>query len=51
MAKIVFWFDSLSKYAVVSIHPWTVADLGGGCIPSHQPKSNDFGRKISLYFD
>ena len=32
----------------------TVADLGGGwegCIPPHQPKSNDFGRKISLYFE
>ena len=31
-----------------------VADLGGGwggCIPLHQPKSNDFGRKISLYFE
>ena len=22
----------------------------GGCIPPHQPKSNDFGRKISLNF-
>ena len=22
----------------------------GGCIPPHQPKSNDFGQKISLYF-
>ena len=31
-----------------------VADLEGGmggCIPPHQPKSNDFGRKISLYFE
>ena len=28
-----------------------VADLGGGCIPPHQPKSNDFGRKISLCFE
>ena len=30
-----------------------VADLGGGwggCIPPHQPKPNDFGRKISLNF-
>ena len=24
---------------------------GGGCIPPHQPKSNDFGQKISLYFE
>ena len=23
----------------------------GGCIPPYQPKSNDFGRKISLYFE
>ena len=23
----------------------------GGMHPPHQPKSNDFGRKISLYFD
>ena len=23
----------------------------GGCIPPHQPKSNDFGQKISLYFE
>ena len=33
-------------------HP--VADLGGGMggmHPPHQPKSNDFGRKISLYFE
>ena len=28
-----------------------VADLGGGCIPPHQPKSNDFGQKISLFFE
>ena len=31
-----------------------VADLGGGMggmHPPHQPKSNDFGRKISLYFE
>ena len=27
-----------------------VADLGGGCIPPHQPEPNDFGRKISLNF-
>ena len=33
----------------------SVADLGGGGMGemhiSHQPKSNDFGRKISLYFE
>ena len=31
-----------------------VADLGGGnggMHPPHQPKSNDFGRKISLNFE
>ena len=31
-----------------------VADLGGGMggmHPPHQPKSNDFGRKISFYFE
>ena len=27
-----------------------VADLGGGMHPPHQPKPNDFGRKISLNF-
>ena len=33
---------------------YPVADLGGGMggmHPPHQPKSNDFGRKISLYFE
>ena len=28
----------------------TVADLGGDAFPPHQPKPNDFGRKISLIF-
>ena len=41
------FFVSLASSLVSS----TVADLGGGCIPSHQPKSNDFGRKISLNFE
>ena len=44
--------EPLCSY-VFSARP--VADLGGGgwggCIPPHQPKSNDFGRKISLYFE
>ena len=31
------------------MHP--VADLGVGMHPPHQPKSNDFGRKIRLYFE
>ena len=33
---------------------WAVADLGGGmggCISLHQPKTNNFGRKISLHFE
>ena len=33
---------------------YAVADLGGGMggmHPSHQPKSYDFGRKISPYFE
>ena len=32
----------------------SVADLGGGdggMRPPHQPKTNDFGRKISLHFE
>ena len=35
-------------------HNKPVADLGGGMggmHPPHQPKSNDFGRKISLCFE
>ena len=35
-------------------HLGAVADLGGGMggmHPPHQPKSNDFGRKISLCFE
>ena len=31
--------------------PLAVADLGWGMHPPHQPKSNDFGRKTSLYFE
>ena len=33
---------------------YAVADVGGGMggmHPPHQPKSYDFGRKISLYFE
>ena len=39
---------------VIFMTKQTVADLGGGMggmHPPHQPKSNDFGRKISLYFE
>ena len=37
------------EYAITA-----VADLGGGMggmHPPHQPKTNDFGRKISLQFE
>ena len=40
------------EIAMFGLH--SVADLGGGMggmHPPHQPKSNDFGRKISLYFE
>ena len=36
------------------LYTQAVADLGGGMggmHPPHQPKSNDFGRKISLCFE
>ena len=45
----------VSKKRVPLLIRCPVADLGGGgwggCIPPHQLKSNDFGRKISLHFE
>ena len=59
IAKISKWqgptqCKSDSGNNMVCRHNYPVADLGGGmggCISPHQPKSNYFGRKISLYFE
>ena len=49
---IICLSQNLIRGILDSAHP--VADLGGGMggmHPPHQPKSNDFGQKISLCFE